>query len=67
MLRFVIMFFVAFSALSCDRKDAQPDRKPPQTNVWQGQIKTIDKARAVQQTVDGQADAQRKQIDDQTQ
>lgn len=62
----IIIFITALFVLACDRQDAQPDRKPPQTHVWQDQVKTIDKARAVQQTVNDQADAQKQQIDDQT-
>lgn len=67
MSRSVILLSV-FSVLlsACDTRDAQPDRKAPQTHVWQDQVKTIDKARAVQKTVDDQATAQKQQIDDQT-
>jgi hypothetical protein len=57
------LFLAVLFIQGCSSSSPPPDPAPPAKNVFNPLTQQIDKARAVQQTVDQNADSTRKSID----
>lgn len=58
-----ILFILLIPVTGCSDEDAEANK----AHVWKEQTDTMDKARAVEGMLQDSADAERKQIEDQTQ
>jgi hypothetical protein len=60
-LRFLTLSLSVLFILSC----SSPDPPPPKKTVFEPMLQPVERAKAVQDTVNGQADATRKAVDSQ--
>jgi hypothetical protein len=60
-LRFLTLSLSVLFILSC----ASPDPPPPKKTVFEPMLRPVERAKAVQDTVNSQADATRKAVDSQ--